>query len=90
MNIPQVINRHYDKDPNAIYIGRPSKWGNPFKITPMITRDQACDAFAYWFDHSLEGQKLQQHLPELKGKNLSCFCAPMRCHGDFLMARANI
>lgn len=29
--MPKVLNKHKDKiPPNAVYVGRPSQWGNPF------------------------------------------------------------
>jgi len=28
-------------------------------------------------------------LPELRGKDLGCWCAPENCHGDVLLALAN-
>ena len=34
---------------------------------------------------------LRDHLPELRGKNLACFCRlDQRCHADTLIALANI
>ena len=32
---------------------------------------------------------LLARLPELKGKRLICWCAPLRCHGDVLHRLAN-
>jgi hypothetical protein len=32
---------------------------------------------------------LDAHLDEIRGRNLVCWCAPQRCHGNFLLARAN-
>ena len=28
-------------------------------------------------------------LPELRGKDLLCWCAPEACHGDLLLKQAN-
>lgn len=45
--------------------------------------------------HEYDGQKderdsLLRHLPELRGRNLACFCAPeFDCHADVLLELAN-
>jgi hypothetical protein len=70
-----------------VYIGRPSKWGNPFSIGKDGTRDEVCDKFEEWF---LNQPKLVEECKtELRGKILGCFCSPKRCHGDFLYKIAN-
>jgi len=68
-------------EPYDVYIGRGSKWGNPF---PMVNnnRDEVCDRYANWFF----GQPhLVSSLHELVGKRIGCYCKPKRCHGDFLV-----
>lgn len=71
-----------------VYIGRPSKWGNPYTL-PLkandATRHVVVDKFRlYLLEHPhLIGAAVR----ELKGKVLVCFCAPKECHGDVL-ARA--
>lgn len=72
-----------------IYIGRGSKWGNPFEMKNKSDeeRDRVCDAYEEWF---FTQDTLVQSLHELKGHKLGCFCKPKRCHGDFLSKLANI
>ncbi len=81
---------------NSVYIGRGSKWGNRFvigKILPgtehALTREDVIGIHRMWIFNSIEGQKLQEDLPELRGKNLICFCAPQNCHGDLYLEEAN-
>jgi Domain of unknown function (DUF4326) len=69
-----------------VYIGRPSKWGNPFTITNVRDRDMAVDQYAEWIKTQ---PGLLACLPELKDKRLGCYCAPQRCHGDVLVALVN-
>lgn len=69
-----------------IYIGRPSKWGNPFKMDSKATRDQIVAKYEAWL---LTQPHLLAALPELKGKRLGCWCAPRLCHGDVLARLAN-
>ena len=89
---PRVVNKR-SGEPFDIYIGRPSKWGNPFSHKDgtlaefrVATRDEAVDAYAAWIKTQYV---LLTALPELRGKRLGCWCAPARCHGDVLLALAN-
>jgi Domain of unknown function (DUF4326) len=84
---------HFKREPYDTYIGRPSKWGNPFthiadKKTAaqfvVSSRDEAVEAYREWITGG-EGKHLLEDLPELKGKVLGCWCAPKACHGDVLL-----
>ncbi len=78
-----VLNKHKDHIPvDAVYIGRGSQWGNPFKIGIDGDRDEVCDRYE---------REVLPHLDlePLRGKYLVCFCAPLRCHGHSI-ARALI
>jgi len=76
---------HCRRKPFDVYIGRPSKWGNPFMIGQDGNREEVISKYERW----LETQpKLLADLPELRGKVLGCFCAPLPCHGDILLRLA--
>jgi hypothetical protein len=86
---------------NAIYVGRPTVWGNPF--TPQLywaagykgslleAIGHCVDAYRAW----LTGQEHWAHPPvlpsppdieELRGKDLCCFCSlDHPCHADVLI-----
>jgi len=72
---------HCKKEKYDIYIGRPSKWGNPFQIGKDGTREQVIEKYR---EYILNNPYLLSCLPELKGKVLGCWCKPMACHGDVL------
>ena len=74
------INQPYD-----VYIGRPSKWGNPFKIGIDGSRAEVIAKYERW----IQNQPLMADLHELAGKALACFCKPLACHGDVLAKLAN-
>lgn len=74
---------HCKKEKYDVYIGRPSKWGNPFEIGKDGTREEVIEKYRHW----VSSQKLP--FEELKGKVLGCWCAPKACHGDILMELAN-
>lgn len=69
-----------------IYIGRPTKWGNPFVVGKHGTRQEVIEKYRAWIVNQPE---LLAALGELKGQNLACYCAPKACHGDVLLELAN-
>jgi hypothetical protein len=84
---------HFRKDPYDIYIGRGSKWGNPFSHKDgtlakfrVGSRKEAIEKYEEWI-------KAQPHLieslHELKDKTLGCWCKPQSCHGDVLKKLAD-
>lgn len=87
--MPKVLNKHKSGVPaNAVYIGRPTKWGNPFVIGIHGTRHEVVAKYKSWLlnnPHLIEQARI-----ELTGKDLVCFCAPLLCHGDVLLEIANI
>lgn len=86
--MPKVLNKHKDGIPlGAVYIGRPSKWGNPFVIGKDGTRDAVVMKYKRWLERQPE--LVEAAKKELSGKDLVCFCAPHACHGDVLIKVAN-
>lgn len=73
------------REPHDVYIGRPSKWGNPFRIGRDGTRQEVIEKYEVWITH----RRLRYDLPELRGKVVGCHCAPLPCHGDVLVRLAN-
>jgi hypothetical protein len=84
-----VFNRHKGGfDPtNAVLIGRPSKWGNPFVIGRDGDRDTVIRKFESWLWS--QPVLVAAVKAELRGKDLVCYCTPAPCHGDVLHAIAN-
>ena len=76
--ITTVVHR---QEPHDVYIGRPSKWGNPFAIGRHGTREEVIAEYRCWIQTR---PALLAALPELKGKRLGCWCKPAACHGDVL------
>lgn len=85
--MPKVINIHRQPQGNAVYIGRPSRWGNPFVIGRDGTRDEVIAKFEGYLKNNAD--LFAQCMTDLRGKDLACFCAPKKCHGDVLLAIAN-
>ena len=76
---------HCKKEPYDVYVGRPSKWGNPFVRGVDGTRSEVIKKHAEWIVTS----PLMADIHELRGKRLGCWCAPRSCHGDILDRLAN-
>ncbi len=78
----------------AKYVGRPSKWGNPFK-----TGDAEADVawYRFWIEQPGHARgMLYDKLFMLRGHNLVCWCPlldkegnPYPCHADLLLDLAN-
>lgn len=86
--MPLVLNKHKHGVPlGAVYIGRPSKWGNPFEAGKDGTRIEVVEKHKAWV--LANPLFITQIRRELHNKNLLCFCAPKPCHGDILLELAN-
>lgn len=72
---------------NSIYVGRPSPFGNPFKMNSEEERNEVCDKYEKYVNSN--PQLIEKIKRELKGKHLVCYCAPKRCHADTLLRIAN-
>lgn len=95
--MPRVWNKRDPECPrDAVYVGRPTKWGNPFSHLPhascdvafVPTREEAIEKHAEWLMTG-DGQHLLEHIHELRGKDLACWCAPDTCHAELLLILAN-
>lgn len=72
----------HKSDRHDVYIGRGTKWGNPYRIGLDGTRSQVIAKY----------RKLLRRRPdlveaarlELSGLVLGCHCHPLPCHGDVL------
>lgn len=83
MRTTVVNKRTHVPTANDVYIGRPSKWGNPFIIGVHGTREEVIRAHKRWILAPEQAALLEQ-VKELKGKTLVCYCRPDFCHGDIL------
>jgi len=79
-----VVNCKYSK--YDVYIGRGSKWGNPFHIGIHGGREEVIRKYEKYL---LNNSYLMGSLHELKDKTLGCFCKPKNCHGDVLVKHVN-
>lgn len=106
MTTPKRIQRKRTKGwrmpPNTVYVGRPTKWGNPFVVgkaggafTAKVQNQR--HAWQLYRSIAIDNEKLiAAAQEELRGKNLACFCPlpsrpyePDCCHAAVLLELAN-
>lgn len=88
--MPRVLNQKTatpDELKDAIYVGRPTMFGNPFYMYGERSRQQTVDLYRqYLVEHPALADTARQLL---RGKDLVCWCAPKACHADILLELAN-
>jgi len=71
---------------NAIYVGRPGTFGNPFQIGRDGGREEVVRLYRKWFAKKVaEDARFRGAVEALRGKDLSCWCAPARCHAEVIL-----
>lgn len=89
----QRSRKHKQVIPNGlpiVYVGRPSKWGNPFKVGEAIWNpksetvalitpkniEECVELFKIYMEKGLKEKEtwMSKDLHELESKNLSCWC----------------
>jgi hypothetical protein len=84
IRIQRKRSRGWHLPPNTVYVGRPTHWGNPFKVgnpNPYVPGQILTAEDADFRLHII-------HL--LRGKDLACWCkADQPCHADILLRIAN-
>lgn len=93
--MPTLHNKyHKTAPPDAVYIGRPTVWGNPYShrqdtlaLFRVKTTAEAIECYRWMLTN--DPDLVAKARRELKGKDLVCFCSPQPCHGEVLMQVAN-
>jgi hypothetical protein len=87
----------------AVYVGRPTKWGNPFVVVDVLEafcgneREAAEDYVRSYREALYLDERMYIALAsavdvrrELRGKDLACWCPlDQPCHADVLLEIAN-
>lgn len=98
VRIQRQRSRGWRMPPNTVYVGRPSKWGNPFMLAPWYREAVETGAMSDTGRRGLAVADFREHISgneaeirrELRGKNLACWCPlDQPCHADVLLAIAN-
>ncbi len=79
----KVVNKF--AEPFDVYIGRPTIFGNPFKISDS-SRQEAISKYKDYFNNRIKNDKFfKDCIEQLQGKILGCYCKPQDCHGDVIV-----
>ena len=90
--MPRVLNMR-QKDgklalsAGALYVGRPTIWGNPYNINNTQSRADVIDLFEQWM--AMQPDLRARARWKLRGHDLVCWCAPLPCHAEALLRIAN-
>ena len=82
--MPKAV--HCKSGVTHIYVGRPTKWGNPCVIGKHGDRAEVIRKYEEWIKTRPD---LMAQLHQLKGFDLGCWCSPQACHADVLVRLAN-
>lgn len=87
---------------NTVYVGRPTKWGNPMYVGfyKDYSREDAIRDYEKYINRQPDVRSfenafgkppsIEEIKKELRGKNLACFCKEGEpCHADVLLKIAN-
>lgn len=79
---------------NTVYVGRPTKWGNPYAVNGnsrnMFAAVPADAAMAARWFREVAVKFPRDTFKPLRGKNLACWCdLSSPCHADVLLELAN-
>jgi hypothetical protein len=103
---PRRIQRRRTKDwripEGAVYVGRPTKWGNPFYLVDVLdafcgdeqeAREDCVRSYRRWLHEDEAYVALASTIDarrELRGRDLACWCRlDQPCHADVLLEIAN-
>ena len=88
MAVTVLINRSRARPaPGDVYIGRPSQFQNPFVVGVDGTRAEVLARYKKYFHERIStDEAFRQAIVNLRGKRLACWCKPLPCHGDVIVA----
>jgi hypothetical protein len=84
----RVLNKYCDEIPtNAVWVGRPSVFGNPYRLYREPQRREVIESYrAYFAERIKTDLEFRRSVESLRGRDLVCVCAPKECHADVILA----
>ena len=80
--------RPWQTTPKAVYVGRPTRWGNPYHVG--IHGNAAQCVRRYTMHYGANAAYRAEVRTALAGKDLACWCKlDEPCHADILLRWAN-
>lgn len=81
-----------DPEQSHVYIGRPGRFGNPYRLRKDTDRNRKrlLRRYRRWLFCRLgKDSEFRADVAALAGSSLVCYCAPKPCHGDVLARAAD-
>lgn len=88
----QLSRRRGARKPSGVVsVARPTRWGNPYAVTPYMSATQAVDRYRRAIEDGWDGVPTIREIREhLAGRDLACWCSlDQPCHADVLLQIAN-
>lgn len=73
----------------AVYVGRPTQFGNPFVVGKDGSHREVVELYREWIMRPECTVLRARAKRDLAGRDLVCWCAPNPCHADVLLEVAN-
>ncbi len=95
IRIQRKRTKGWRKPEGAVYVGRGTKWGNPFEVGMILKKNRApLDVDEVVDQYRINLERLMKmrgaNIQDLRGKDLMCFCPlDQPCHADVLLEIAN-
>lgn len=87
--IQQKRTRGWRKPAGVVYVGRPTRWGNPYSVDDY-GRDEAVKLYRQHLATMPEAERTALLAPLRTAAGLSCWCKPGECcHADVLLEYLN-
>lgn len=77
----------FGKEKCDVFVGRPSKYGNPYHIGIHGSREEVLELYELHLQNN--HHLIKSICRELPGKILGCSCEGFPCHGEILARIAN-
>lgn len=86
----------------ALYVGRPTRWGNPFRmglVTPPVERYDPAPVYVRDHEHAVRlyrqwlrgsANRCADLVPLLAGRDLACWCPLVDAEGNPVPCHANV
>ena len=83
----RLVNIRKHRSTSVVRIDRTSRFGNPFYIGKDGNREEVIEKYEQYFYKRIDqDRKFRWAVAALKGLTLACWCTPLPCHGDIIIA----
>lgn len=103
IRIQRKRERGWKMPPNTVYVGRPTKWGNPFDWRAGVemggeawAKSAAVGLLRNWlyrpadFPEERAPPNIAEIKAALRGENLCCWCPLVNSHGEYVPCHADV